>query len=124
MKQAVKLECQSFDGTLDVICIKGVFITQLEAAEMAQIMADAQSDCAKSGISVRSPSQKCRTMTSSKATTFCKTAGFHNSRKTACKRWDTRMKRQCKATATRQLPLKFRHCPRRLMWACRICELR
>ena len=53
VKQAVKLECQSFDGTLDVICIKGGFITSLEAAEMAQIMADAQSDCAKSGISVR-----------------------------------------------------------------------
>jgi hypothetical protein len=53
VKQAVKLEGQSFDGTLDVICIKGGFITQLEAAEMVNIMADAQSDCAKSGIFVR-----------------------------------------------------------------------
>jgi hypothetical protein len=53
VKQAVKLECQGFDGTLDVTCIKGGPITQLEAAEMPQIMADAQRDCEKSGIAVR-----------------------------------------------------------------------
>ena len=41
VKQAVKLECQSFDGTLDVTCIKGGFITQLEAEEMERIMAEA-----------------------------------------------------------------------------------
>ena len=53
VKQAVKLECQGFDGILDITCIKGGPITQLEAAEMPQIMADAQRDCEKSGIAVR-----------------------------------------------------------------------
>ena len=37
VKQAVKLEAQGFDGELDIICIKGGFITQLEAAEMDRI---------------------------------------------------------------------------------------
>ena len=45
-KQAVKLESQGFDGELDVICIKGGFITQLEAAEMEGIMSEAKEDCA------------------------------------------------------------------------------
>ena len=53
VKQAVKLECQGFDGVLDVTCIKGGFITQLEAAEMGRIMCEAQADCLKSGISVK-----------------------------------------------------------------------
>jgi hypothetical protein len=52
-KQAVKLESQGFDGELDVICIKGGFITQLEAAEMERIMSEAKDDCAKSGIEVK-----------------------------------------------------------------------
>ena len=53
VKQAVKLESQGFDGVLDVICIRGGLITQLEAAEMERIMKEAISDCAKSGITVR-----------------------------------------------------------------------
>ena len=53
VKQAVKLESQGFDGVLDVTCIKGGFITQLEAAEMERIMREATSDCAKSGITVK-----------------------------------------------------------------------
>jgi hypothetical protein len=52
VKQAVKLESQGFDGELDVTCIKGGFITQLEAAEMGRIMSEAKDDCAKSGITV------------------------------------------------------------------------
>ena len=53
VKQAVKLESQGFDGVLDVTCINGGFITQLEGAEMERIMLDAKSDCLKSGITVR-----------------------------------------------------------------------
>ena len=53
VKQAVKLECQGFDGELDVICVKGGFITQLEAAEMGRIMSEATNDCLKSGITVK-----------------------------------------------------------------------
>lgn len=53
VKQAVKLESQGFDGELNVTCIQGGFITQLEAAEMERIMVEATSDCAKSGIEVR-----------------------------------------------------------------------
>jgi len=53
VKQAIKLESQGFDGELDVTCIKGGFITQLEAAEMGRIMSEARDDCAKSGIEVK-----------------------------------------------------------------------
>ena len=53
VKQAVKLEAQGFDGELGIICIKGGFITQLEAAEMGRIMTEATADCLKSGIDVR-----------------------------------------------------------------------
>eukprot|EP01043_Picozoa_sp_COSAG02_P059284 COSAG02_NODE_7528_length_2972_cov_3.618169_1_plen_383_part_00 len=53
VKQAVKLECQGFDGILDVTCIQGGFITQLEAAEMERIMVEAKADCAKSHIDVQ-----------------------------------------------------------------------
>jgi serine/threonine protein kinase len=52
VKQAVKLECQGFEGELDVTCVKGGFITQLEAAEMGRIMSEAKDDCLKSGITV------------------------------------------------------------------------
>eukprot|EP01045_Picozoa_sp_COSAG04_P004677 COSAG04_NODE_208_length_20334_cov_13.999852_1_plen_2534_part_10 len=52
VKQAVKLEAQGFSGVLDIICIKGGPITQLEAEEMDRIMREAASDCAKSGIAV------------------------------------------------------------------------
>ena len=53
VKQAVKLESQGFDGELEIICIKGGFITQLEAAEMEQIMTEATADCLKSDINVK-----------------------------------------------------------------------
>ena len=52
VKQAAKLESQGFRGVLDVTCIRGGPITQLEAAEMSRIMKEATSDCAKSGISL------------------------------------------------------------------------
>ena len=52
VKQAAKLESQGYGGVLDVTCIHGGAITRLEAKEMEQIMQDAKSDCAKSGISV------------------------------------------------------------------------
>jgi hypothetical protein len=53
VKQAVKLESQNYHGVLEVICIQGGPITKLEAAEMERIMAQAKSDCAKSGITVQ-----------------------------------------------------------------------
>jgi hypothetical protein len=53
VKAIVKTESQGFEGTLNVTCIKGGAITQLEAAEMARIMEDAKNDCSMSGITVR-----------------------------------------------------------------------
>eukprot|EP01043_Picozoa_sp_COSAG02_P025086 COSAG02_NODE_1397_length_12873_cov_18.498043_2_plen_628_part_00 len=53
VKQAVKLESQGFDGELVIICIKGGFITSLEAAEMERIMTEATEDCLKSEIAVK-----------------------------------------------------------------------
>ena len=52
VKQAVKLESQGFDGVLNVTCIRGGDITQLEAEEMERIMCEATRDCAKSGVTV------------------------------------------------------------------------
>jgi hypothetical protein len=53
VKGIVKILSQEFKGTLDVTCIKGGPITQLEAAEMGRIMGEAEADCAKSGITVK-----------------------------------------------------------------------
>ena len=44
---------QGFDGVLDITCIRGGPITQLEAEYMEQIMSEAQHDAAKSGIDCR-----------------------------------------------------------------------
>ena len=49
----MKVESQGFDGTLNVTCIEGGSITQLEAAEMDRIMEEAKRDCSMSGITVR-----------------------------------------------------------------------
>jgi len=53
VKQTVKLESQGFPGELEIICIKGGFVTQLEAAEMENIMTEATADCLKSEIDVK-----------------------------------------------------------------------
>jgi hypothetical protein len=53
VKAIVKIESQGFGGTLNVTCIEGGPITQLEAAEMPRIMEEAKSDCSMSGIAVR-----------------------------------------------------------------------
>ena len=53
VKAIVKVESQGFDGTLNVTCIEGGSITQLEAAEMDRIMQEAKRDCSMSGITVR-----------------------------------------------------------------------
>lgn len=50
VKNFVKAEAQDFNGVLDITCIQGGPITQLEADEMDRIMREAASDCAKSGI--------------------------------------------------------------------------
>ena len=46
----MNLECQTFDGTLDVICIKGGPITDVEHEEMEQIIRDSKRDAALNGI--------------------------------------------------------------------------
>ena len=56
VKQGIKLEAQNFDGLLDIICLKGGPITQLEAEQMDRILREAASDCAKSGIHVAAQS--------------------------------------------------------------------
>ena len=53
VKAIVKTESQGFGGTLNVTCIEGGPITQLEAAEMPRIMNEAKGDCSMSGIAVR-----------------------------------------------------------------------
>ena len=49
-KAQMNLECQTFDGTLDVICIKGGPITDVEHEEMDRIVEEARQDAAKNGI--------------------------------------------------------------------------
>ncbi len=51
VKAIVKIESQGFDGTLNVTCIEGGPITQLD--EMPRIMEEAKGDCSMSGITVR-----------------------------------------------------------------------
>ena len=46
----MKLDCQNFDGTLEVICIKGGAITDAEHEEMERIIADAKKDAAMNKI--------------------------------------------------------------------------
>jgi hypothetical protein len=53
VKGAVKALSQSFDGELEIICLQGGFITQVEAAEMPRIMAEAKRDCAQSDVTVK-----------------------------------------------------------------------
>jgi hypothetical protein len=46
-------ESQHFDGLLEILCIRGGFVTQVEAQEMEQIMREAESDAARSGVRCR-----------------------------------------------------------------------
>ena len=52
-KAIVKVECQGFHGLLEVVCIEGGPITQIEADEMAHILADAEADARMSGVECR-----------------------------------------------------------------------
>ena len=49
-KAQVQLECQQFEGTLVVVCIRGGLITQVEHEEMERIMEEAKSDARLSQI--------------------------------------------------------------------------
>eukprot|EP01043_Picozoa_sp_COSAG02_P019159 COSAG02_NODE_915_length_15986_cov_16.498584_3_plen_629_part_00 len=49
-KAQMNLECQTFDGTLEVICIKGGSKTDVEHEEMDLIIEEARRDAAKNGI--------------------------------------------------------------------------
>ena len=51
-KAQMKLECQNFDGTLEVICIQGGAITDAEHEEMERIIADAKKDAAMNQIQI------------------------------------------------------------------------
>ncbi len=51
-KAQMNLECQTFDGTLVIICIKGGPITDVEHEEMDQIIRDAKHDAAVNGIHI------------------------------------------------------------------------
>ena len=50
VKACAIVECQTFDGVLEVICIHGGAITQLEQREMPAILRDARADAAQSGV--------------------------------------------------------------------------
>eukprot|EP01045_Picozoa_sp_COSAG04_P018856 COSAG04_NODE_1779_length_5595_cov_1.888464_4_plen_1114_part_00 len=52
-KAIIRTESQGFDGLMEVLCINGGPVTQVEAEEMAGIIADAKADAAKSGVQVR-----------------------------------------------------------------------
>jgi hypothetical protein len=51
-KAQMKLECQSFDGTLEVVCIQGGAITAVEHEEMERIIEDAEKDAAMNKIKI------------------------------------------------------------------------
>ena len=52
VKRCILLEVQGFKGRLELICIKGGPITQVEAQEMGTLLADAQKDAELSSIIV------------------------------------------------------------------------
>ena len=52
-KRCISLESQGFAGVLEILCIHGGLITQVEAEEMARIVREATADAAKSGVECR-----------------------------------------------------------------------
>ena len=52
-KALIKIESQGFGGVLEILCLEGGLITQVEAEEMQRIVHDAKEDAAKSEIKVR-----------------------------------------------------------------------
>ena len=51
-KAQMNLECQNFGGTLDIVCIKGGPITDVEHEEMEQIIQEAKRDASVNGIKI------------------------------------------------------------------------
>eukprot|EP01045_Picozoa_sp_COSAG04_P008324 COSAG04_NODE_458_length_14025_cov_349.233735_2_plen_799_part_00 len=52
-KALIKIESQGFGGVLEILCLEGGLITQVEAEEMQRIVNDAKKDAAKSHVKVR-----------------------------------------------------------------------
>lgn len=50
VKACIFVECQHFDGVLEIVCIHGGLITQLEQREMPAILRDARLDAEQSGV--------------------------------------------------------------------------
>lgn len=50
VKACVFVECQSFDGVLEIVCIDGGLVTQVEQQEMPGIVRDARLDAEQSGV--------------------------------------------------------------------------
>ena len=49
-KAQMRLACQAFDGTVEIICLKGGLVTDVEQEEMDTIIADGIKDAEKSGV--------------------------------------------------------------------------
>ena len=49
-KAQMKLACQAFDGLVEIICLKGGLVTDVEQEEMDTIIADGIQDAKKSGV--------------------------------------------------------------------------
>ena len=49
-KAQMKLACQAFDGTVEIVCLKGGLVTDVEQEEMDTIIADGIEDAKKSGV--------------------------------------------------------------------------
>jgi hypothetical protein len=52
-KAQMRLACQAFDGTVEIICLKGGLVTDVEQEEMDTIIADGITDAKKSGVECR-----------------------------------------------------------------------
>jgi hypothetical protein len=49
-KAQMKLACQAFDGTVEIICLKGGVVTDVEQEEMDTIISDGKADAKISGV--------------------------------------------------------------------------
>ena len=49
-KAQMRLACQAFDGTVEIICLKGGLVTDVEQDEMDTIISDGIKDAEKSGV--------------------------------------------------------------------------
>ena len=52
VKAQMRLSCQGFDGIVEVICLHGGIVTQVEQEEMSTIIRDAEADAKMSVFSL------------------------------------------------------------------------